>query len=74
MPDIELLREHQAIEYGPVRFKKNNTELWLPATAELYYEFRRHRYYRRHSFSDYLLFSVEDKQKIGAPKQPGLDR
>jgi len=71
MPEIDLLSEHQEVEYRPVKFKKNDTELWLPASAEIYWEFRHHRYHRRHSFRDYLLFSVEEKQKIGEPKQPG---
>jgi hypothetical protein len=27
------------------------------------------RYHRRHSFSHFLLFSVDDTQKISAPKE-----
>jgi len=26
---------------------------------------RGHRFHRRHSFTDYVLFSIDDKQKIG---------
>jgi tetratricopeptide (TPR) repeat protein len=70
LPEIRLVSEHQTVEYGPVMFQQKNTELWLPKTAELYFDFRKHRYYRRHSFENYTLFSVDSNQKIGAPKMP----
>ncbi len=67
MPEIKLLSEHQVVEYGPVRFEQKNTSLWLPKSAEIYFEFRKHRYYRRHSFDKYMLFSVEEKEKRKEP-------
>jgi tetratricopeptide (TPR) repeat protein len=67
MPEIKLLSEHQVVEYGPVRFEQKNTSLWLPKSAEIYFEFRRHRYYRRHSFDKYMLFSVDEKEKRKEP-------
>jgi hypothetical protein len=42
--------------------------MWLPQSAELYYDWKGRRSHRRHGFSNYLLFSVEDKQRIYAPK------
>jgi tetratricopeptide (TPR) repeat protein len=63
LPEIQLLAEHQITEYGPVPFPKKNTELWLPKSAEVYMHFRGHRYYRKHSFAKYMLFSVEETQK-----------
>lgn len=68
MPQIELLVEHQITEYGPVPFKKKDIELWLPKTAEVYMYFRGHRYYRKHSFEKYMLFSVEEEQKVREAK------
>jgi len=59
MPDIQLLSEHESVEYGPVAFPKKRTQLWLPKSAELYFDFRRHRFHRRHSFDKYMLFSVD---------------
>jgi hypothetical protein len=53
-----------------VRFEKQNTELWLPARAEVYMDFRGHCLQIRHTFSDYLLFGVAVKQQIGAPPEP----
>lgn len=69
MPGIQLLSQHQSVDYGMVHFTAKNTELWLPKSAELYFDFRHHRYYRRHSFEDYKLFSVGASQKIGEPKE-----
>jgi len=67
VPEIQLLSEHQTVEYGAVPFPKKNTTLWLPKTAEIYFELRKHRYYRRHSFDRYLLFSVETDEKRKVP-------
>ena len=68
VPEIRLVADHTAIEYGPVHFKNRKVDLWLPQTAEVYYDWRGKRTYRRHSFNNYLLFSVDDKQKISEPK------
>jgi len=65
---IPLMREHLAIEYHPVQFQKRRVELWLPESAEVFFHFRGHRYYRRHTFSDYTLFSVDVHQRIEDPK------
>jgi len=70
MPEIQLLSEHQAVEYGPVPFPSKNTTLWLPKSAEIYFDFRRHRYYRRHSFDHYMLYSVDAEEKRKEP--PGV--
>ena len=63
-----LIAQHTDIEYGPVRFKKDNLDLWLPLRAEYFVQTKGHRIHRRHDFNDYLLFAVEDKQNIGKPK------
>jgi len=63
-----LYAQHTDIEYGPVRFRKDNLDLWLPIRADFYVQTKGHRVHRRHDFSDYILFAVEDKQIIGNPK------
>jgi tetratricopeptide (TPR) repeat protein len=68
VPAIRLKVEHDLIEYAPVKFTKNNQELWLPASAELFLDFHGHRMHRRHYFSNYILFSVDERQKISEPK------
>jgi tetratricopeptide (TPR) repeat protein len=65
--DFRLSAEHLVMEYGPVHFKSRKEVLWLPASAEYYELFRGHRFHRRHTYSDYILFSIDDKQKIGEP-------
>lgn len=67
MPEIQLLSEHQVVEYGPVPFQKKNASLWLPKSAEIYFDFRKHRYYRRHSFDHYMLYSVDTEEKRKEP-------
>jgi tetratricopeptide (TPR) repeat protein len=74
MPEIRLLSEHQLVEYGPIRFEKKNTSLWLPKSAEIYFDFRQHRYYRRHSFDHYMLFSVDSDEKRKEPVSKPADQ
>jgi tetratricopeptide (TPR) repeat protein len=68
VPQIRLAGEHQVVEYGPVPFDKRKVQLWLPQSAEIYLDFRRHRYYRKHSFDHYMLFSVDADEKRKEPK------
>lgn len=70
MPEIRLLGEHEVVEYGPVPFPKKNTSLWLPKSADIYFDFRKHHYYRRHSFDHYMLFSAETEEKRKEPAAP----
>ncbi len=69
MPEIKYLAEHMDIEYGPVKFHKQNETIWLPMTADIYFSLRGRRIRRRNVFQKYLLFSVEEKQSISAPKE-----
>jgi hypothetical protein len=70
LPEIRLIRDHQLIEYGPVSFRNNSVQLWLPKSADWYCSLAGRRYHRRHTFSQFLLFSVDDTQKIGMPNEP----
>lgn len=72
VPEIRLVADHAAIEYGPVHFRSGNVSMWLPHTAEVFYDWRGRRSHRSHSFKDYLLFSVDDEQRISAPKVQGV--
>jgi tetratricopeptide (TPR) repeat protein len=66
---IHLKREHIAIEFASVQFRSRAQRLWLPQTAELYVEFGGHRFYRKHQFSDFKLFSTDTSQAVDAPKE-----
>jgi Tfp pilus assembly protein PilF len=68
LPEIRLVADRTVIEYGPVHFRERNVDMWLPSSAEVYSDWRGKRFHRRHSFSNYLLFAVDDKQRISAPK------
>ena len=68
IPAIRLKVEHIFIEYAPVKFRKGNQELWLPDSAEVFFDFHGHQMHRRHYFRNYMLFSVDETQKISEPK------
>jgi tetratricopeptide (TPR) repeat protein len=70
IPEIRLVAEHTAIEYSSVSFRDGSLTLWLPQTAEVYFDWRGQRVHRRHSFDNYLLFSIDEDQRISAPKVP----
>jgi tetratricopeptide (TPR) repeat protein len=70
VPEIRLVRDHQVIEYGPVDFRNNTMHLWLPKSADWYSSLSGQRYHRRHTFSHFLLFSIDEQQKTGQPKEP----
>lgn len=66
-PELRLKAEHLDMEYGPVRFKSRNEQLWLPTSADYYAVLRGQRFHRRHIFTNYILFSVEHEEQIGEP-------
>ena len=68
VPKIQLRTEHIAVEYKPVKFLSHHQELWLPESADIYFDFARHRMHRRHYFRDYMLFAVDEQQQISVPK------
>ena len=68
VPQIHLREDRTVIEYGLVHFLDGKVDMWLPQTADVYYDWSGRRSHRRHSFSNYLLFSVKDNQIISEPK------
>ncbi len=68
LPDIRLTVDHTAIEFGPVHFSSRGLDMWLPQTAEVFSDLKGRRIHQRMSFSNYLLFAVDDKQQISSPK------
>jgi hypothetical protein len=67
--EIELAQERLSIEYGEVQFHSHELQLWLPKSAELYWDRHRHSYYRRHDFSNFKIFAVDTNQKLQRPKE-----
>ena len=70
IPKIRLRLQHQEVEYRPVPLPESRRVIWLPASTEMYMDFLGHRFYRRHSFTDFKFFSVKVQQTIADPKQP----
>ncbi len=67
LPQVGLGSEEDVIEYGPVPFRRQNTQLWLPTSADIYFYFHHRPFHRHHAFTNYSLFSVSASQKIGRP-------
>jgi tetratricopeptide (TPR) repeat protein len=68
MKDLELTRDHLAIDYGPVSFDNGASELWLPWYADMYLELHGRRYHHSHTLSNFNLFSVNTNSTISGPK------
>ena len=68
VPQIQLRAEHISVEYAPVKFTSHQTQLWLPESAEIFFDYGHRRMHRRHHFRNYMLFAVDEKQQISAPK------
>jgi len=69
IPEIKLSEQDMAINYGPVQFRTNGQQLWLPLDAAVYSDLRTHRFYRRHTFSNFKVFGVETVQQVQVPKE-----
>lgn len=69
LPEIKLLAEHMEIEYGPVSFRNQKEDMWLPTSADIYFDLRGRHIRRKNTFSNYLLFSVDEKQTVSAPNE-----
>ena len=67
--NIKLMQERMAIDYALVQFRTEEQQLWLPQSAEIYAERNGSRYYRRHAFSDFKVFTVGTEQQVHAPKE-----
>jgi tetratricopeptide (TPR) repeat protein len=67
IPNINLQREHQVINYAPVEFQKRHVRLWLPESTSLYIAYRGRRYERVHRFSQFQVFSVDSAEAVKEP-------
>jgi hypothetical protein len=74
IPKIRLRLDHQSVEYRPVKSSTNNVQLWLPSSTELYMDFQGRRFYRKHAFTDFTLFSVDSDYKVADPKKTAGER
>jgi hypothetical protein len=70
IPPVKVYQWNLAIDYVPVQFRTRDVRIWLPEIANSYYDFGDHRAIIYHTFTDFLLFSIQTDQKIDKPKQP----
>ncbi|MGC1188795.1 MAG: VWA domain-containing protein [Candidatus Acidiferrales bacterium] len=70
IPMIGLTSNAVSISYAPVDFHKQNVQLWLPQSAETFTEMMNGRSIVRHTFTDFVLFSVQSNQTVAQPHQP----
>jgi len=68
IPQIQLDTEHTAITYGPVAFKRSNTDLWLPKSADLYVHLGKRRFHRSENFDHFMLFATDATETPKVPK------
>jgi hypothetical protein len=68
IPEIQLAIDHTSAEYGPVFSRSRGLQIWLPQKADLVSERKGNRLHESISFNDYLLFAIDNKQELSAPK------
>ena len=70
VPDIHVQNSWFSIDYGPVQFHSRNVRIWLPQTVNAYIQFDDRRVIIYHTFSNFILVSVQTKQEIKNPAEP----
>lgn len=70
MPAAQVRRWYLSVSYAPVQFRSKNVQLWLPQSAEVYCEFETYRSVVYHTFTDFVLSSVEIQQERPKPGNP----
>jgi hypothetical protein len=70
VPAFNVRHWYLSIDYAPVQFRTRNVRVWLPQTVDAYCDFGDRRTVRYHTFTNFLLFSVQTDQTIDKPKQP----
>jgi hypothetical protein len=69
-PAAKVRHWYLSIAYAPVQCQSQNVRMWLPLAVDTYYDFEDHRTIAYHTFTDFMLFSVQTDQAIQKPKNP----
>lgn len=67
---IGLMSNAVSIDYAPVQFHSANVKLWLPMMAIAYSRYDKYTRVKKHTYSDFKLFSVGTESVIEKPKIP----
>ncbi|MGB7285012.1 MAG: hypothetical protein WBE13_22315 [Candidatus Acidiferrum sp.] len=70
VPAAGVHHAYLSIDYAPVQFQTKPVRIWLPQSVDGFCDFGDHRTIVYHTFSNFMLFSVQTDQKLGKPKQP----
>jgi hypothetical protein len=70
IPQMHVKNWWLSLDYAPVQFHSQNLKIWLPQTVDAYALFDTRRTIIYHTFSNFLLFSVQTQQKFEKPTQP----
>ena len=69
IPKIRPRLDRQSVEYRPVKSPTGKEQLWLPSSTELYMDFQGRRFYRKHSSTDFKMFSVDSQYHVAERKK-----
>ena len=67
IPAAHIRHWYLSIDYGPVQFRTEKREVWLPQTVDAFYQFENRRAIVYHTFTNFMLFSVHTDQTIATP-------
>jgi VWFA-related protein len=70
VPAVGVHHSYLSIDYAPVQFQTQPVRIWLPKFVDGFWDFGDHRTIVFHTFTNFMLFSVQTEQKIDKPKQP----
>ena len=68
IPEAKVRHWYLSIDYAPVQFRTRDVRIWLPQTVDTFCDFQDRRAIGYHTFTDFLLFSVETDQKVEKPQ------
>jgi hypothetical protein len=70
IPQVKVRHWYLSINYAPVQFHTQNVRMLLPQIVDAFCDFEDRRTIVYHTFSDFMLFSVQTDQKTAKPKMP----
>jgi hypothetical protein len=71
IPLAKVRRWYLSLDYAPIQFRTRKVKISLPQTVDAYCEFEDHRTIVYHTFTNFMLFSVQtDEGAADEKKQP----
>jgi hypothetical protein len=70
IPAANVRHWYLSVDYAPVQFRTRNVRIWLPRAVDAYCNFDDHRAIVYHTFTNFMLFSVQTDQRSEKPKEP----